>query len=167
MRTQNILLFSFLCLGACATSPAVKVTAPIGESQVLISPFVGVEKIKVRRVRVQDPANLHAMVENRRNYRLDFFRQSKDPYFGRDRWSESCLTRNTTGTLLDSSDGKYFRSNATANVSLQTEVCLQDSIDVVQIIGECRAQGLFYEVIAAGVSNATGLKFRCPDEVIF
>lgn len=168
MRRRNRLASTllFVSIVGCVSTPKLKVISPVGERAVLLSPFVGVDKLTIRRVRVQDAANLRAMVENRRAYRLDFFRQTKDPYFGKNRWSESCLKRNATGTLMDSSDGKYFRNNATANAALQTETCLQDSVDVVQVIGECRAQGLFYEIVAYG-AKAANVKFGCPDEILY
>jgi hypothetical protein len=160
-------LFAIFFLG-CAT-PSYQVPVPIGEEKLLIDPAPGIARMKIRRIPVEDPKNLKAMVENRRNYRIEFFRQSKDPYFGKNRWSESCLSRNITGPLVESSDGFLFRSSATADAKFQTEVCLAESIDVVQIIGECRRDGFLFELtveLTSAESRARNLKFRCPDKVL-
>lgn len=164
-RFRWAITFTVLALVGCV-SKSYKLTVPVGEEQIIVDPTPGITRLKIRRLRVEDPTHLRTMVENRRNYRLDFFRQSKDPYFGRDRWSESCLRRNSTGPIVESREGIFFRSNATADSFLKTEVCLQESVDVVQLIGECRRDGIFFELTATG-EKAASLKFLCPDELNF
>ena len=155
-------------LGGCASSyriPRAQIEFPSEKPVRIEHPFIGITVAEYKLLRIEKIESGDSMTESRRAFLLDFYRQSKDPYFGSNRWSDECLRRNRIGEITQNSNGVSFRSQLTADVNLKTGICTQDSIDVVQLVGYCKSSRIFYDFVLTG-KNSDRFTFECPDKLV-
>lgn len=122
----------------------------------------GLKNLKYKLFKVEKSESGIAMVINNRNFLVDMFKQSKEPYFGTDRWSSECIQRNRIDLLRDTSALIDFEAYLTASNELKTGNCSPQSIDVIYLVGYCKEDKVFYEVTGVVEKNSK-LEIRCPD----
>jgi hypothetical protein len=146
---------------ACTTSKKLEMSQDL---KTLEKPLPGIEAIRYQLSKVESSNSSKAMVTNRHRYLKDLFQQSKDPYFGTDRWSADCMSRNKIYDLETNADGFKYRAQLTASQDLRTGFCTEGTVDVVQLVGQCQEQGIFYEITLRG-DSAIKSEFSCPDRL--
>jgi hypothetical protein len=160
--TKVALFLTLLSSISCATQVALKVH----EHDVMLErPNRDIVKIRYKLLKVESGQSGIAMVLNRRNYLLDLFTQSEDPYFGTQRWSQECLSRNQIGSLKDDSEMTQVLSFVTANNELNVGYCGPTNLDAINLVGYCKSHGYFFEITAV-LKSKNSLSFRCPDVLL-
>lgn len=128
---------------------------------ILEEPLPEVKKVKIKRIKTDSIEAGRSMVKNRRQFLADLFKQSQDPYFGTNRWSDDCLKRNQIGPQIDNATSVSFRAKLSANAELQPGACGPDSIDLIHIATFCFETKELVEINATG-ANRHRLTFVCP-----
>ncbi len=92
MIKKEIMIFFFLLLLAAACA---------GTSGSRDRALVYLADSKVKEIPVSSPEQGKMVIENQVRFLKLLFTQSRDPYYGRPKWSEKCLAENRVGELTD------------------------------------------------------------------
>ena len=131
----------FLCLASCQTTDSKAKSELVLQDQEqqneILYPFLGVDKIRYQIFKVEGEQQGQAIVRQRNNFLQDFFRQSKDPYFGRERWSSQCLEKNKVGEPGQVNGHFGFLAQLTVDNLWNPGICTPEAIASVFMIIFC------------------------------
>lgn len=113
-----------------------------------IQPLPGIAKLRYQIFNVEDSELGQRMVKARHNFLLDFFRQSMDPYFGKERWSKQCLEKNQISPLgfLDKNFG--FKAHLSIDENWNPGACSDFVANSIKIVVFCEKDRLVINVDA-------------------
>jgi hypothetical protein len=153
-----ILIFTIGCTTKLVLQPA-------DTAVTLDQPIDGVTKLRYKLIKIESSENARSMVFNHLEFLKDFYKQSKDPYFGTDRWSSDCIKRNQIGTVVENSSAVFFKAFQTTDPNLKIGNCGARSLDTIYLVGQCKETGYFYEMTVL-VKKKAQINFQCPSSIV-
>ncbi len=166
---KRVLQFGFLFfLSGCASKGSyTHVSYPLvklDSQEEVSSPLRGLATMQYRVVKVESDKAGRALVENKRSFLIDLFRQSEDPYFGTLRWSEECLKRNQIGELNINGNHVEFQARLSVDGRWNPGECTSKAVEANLLVKYCPAEQLAVTVFLTGQKSMSA-KVVCGDPV--
>lgn len=162
----TVFLIGILAFAAsCATKgrDRVSLNLPDSESPKELSlNESGFEQIQYRTLKVTSEMEGRALVENKRSFLLDLFKQSEDPYFGTPRWSTECLKRNQIGKLESRGREISFSAQVTVDKRWNVGDCTDGGRDALLQVKYCGKQSQAVVIFITG-SKAVEAEVLCAE----
>jgi|GEM_PF-2846196 len=115
---NRVLAFLLVCLAGCSHRS---------------SQSVDLSQATKRDIKVSSASDARHIIQNQLRYLSELFRQSRDPYYNKNKWSEECLRENVIGEIHEFEGHPLSISILYLDQSLQPGVCSGERFHVIMI----------------------------------
>lgn len=97
------------------------------------SQSVDLSQATKRDIKVSSVSDARHIIQNHRRYLSELFRQSRDPYYNKNKWSDECLRENVIGEIQEFEGHPLSISILYLDQSLQPGACSGERFHVIMI----------------------------------
>lgn len=91
-------------------------------------PLSEIEDAIVSVHQVQDRQEAVKFIQSRYNFLKLLFEQSRDPYYGKFKWSQKCLEENVIGPVIDTGSSVTMNSSLYLDSKLESGFCPESAV---------------------------------------
>jgi hypothetical protein len=113
-----VLAFVLVCLAGCSHRT---------------SQSVDLSQATKRDIKVKSASEARHIIQNHERYLSELFRQSRDPYYNKNKWSDECLRDNVVGKTHEFEGRPLSISILYLDQSLQPGACFGERFHVIMI----------------------------------
>lgn len=95
--------------------------------------FLNLRNARTRDISVSSLSEARFVIRNNHRYLTELFRQSKDPYYNKNRWEENCLKENVLGDIQESATTLKFISLLYLDEYFQPGICVGERYHVIMV----------------------------------
>ena len=82
------------------------------------------EDVTIKKIAVESRDQAKKVLGNHQRYLKLLFEQSRDPYYGKFKWSEDCLKKNVIGTIVETKTSLLVQSELLLDSTRKPGVCV-------------------------------------------
>lgn len=94
---------------------------------------IDISSAKIRDISASSLPEARSVISNYHRYLTELFRQSKDPYYNKNRWEEDCLNENLIGRVEESKNGPQLVSLLYLDEFFQPGTCSGERFHVIMV----------------------------------
>ena len=129
LMMNTVLLIAIFFLSACTHLPKQKIQ---------------IVDANIREIKANSVSEANYILLNQQRYLHELFRQSRDPYYNKNKWSNECLSENVLGELHNFKGNPLLISVLYLDQSFQPGACFGELFHVIMIY--CPDLGIVREI---------------------